>query len=244
MRQFVGNQPPPFMRRRRELTRAKHDVVTRCVSFRVDIARRFFSSYPRVNSNLGKIETKAFSHICAERPAQLRPGGGKHTVHALRRRIPRFGCELRACAIDFALYSLPALRTLPRSVAVTLPLYRRSNAHSGNGPRRAQRACGHDLVRNAIRLTLKRVVGFTHAQSGGHRLAFRCRRSFALPGKYGEAHGFNPFPIAPPMRVPRTLPPDGPGETGMRPSFNTGVRCERAQVARVAGSASTRDNSV
>ena len=44
-------------------------------------------------------------------------------------------------------------------------------------------------------------------------------------------------------RMPKFLLPDGPSENGMDSNFKTGVRRERADVARVARPASTRSNS-
>src|SRR5208283_900309 len=69
-------------------------------------------------------------------------------------------------------------------------------------------------------------------------------RSTKCSCKSRSVHGFNPFPIALAIRLPRSLLPERPAENGMRPRFNNSVRWGWAHVAFAAGSVRTWRNSV
>jgi hypothetical protein len=79
------------------------------------------------------------------------------------------------------------------------------------------------LTRYAVRLLLEGIVHRADPKARGRAGSTR-RRVLRSSGERGEAHGFNPFPIARAIPLTNFRLPDGPGSHGIAPRRNTGVR--------------------
>lgn len=90
MRQFVGEQPAPFMRRGREPTRTEHNVVPDSVGMDAHIPRRLIGSPIGMNAYATEVVVEALLHIVLQGPLQRRARSIKHAVHAGGHGFPGF----------------------------------------------------------------------------------------------------------------------------------------------------------
>src|SRR5215467_11904414 len=97
-----------------------------------------------------------------------------------------------------------------------------------------------------IGFSLERIIGLANAQSTGRTLGAHSSlqgwRDRTLFRERDAAHPFNPLPIALAIVAPNFLLPAGPASSGIRPSFSTGARRERAHPLRAARSPSICDS--
>jgi hypothetical protein len=106
MRQLMGEQSPPFVRPRCEVTTIEHNVVPHGVGIGAHLSRRLLGGRAGMYPHPRKIVAETLAHVALQRWIKRSATAGKNTIYAggsgasLSTRLPGVALNAWCCATD------------------------------------------------------------------------------------------------------------------------------------------------